>query len=230
MRSESLANEKGKYLRETVFGFNDGLVSEIALVAGLGGAAVSGSIIILAGMAEMFAGMISMSLGTMLSIRSERDFYKKMVEREIGEMRDMPKIERQEVEVIYKRRGFSGNDLKMIVDKICSNKKTWLNVMLEEELGISPKMLEEPRSAAMFMGLAYGIGSIIPLASYFILPTSAALAPAIVLSMIGLFVMGSLKTKVTGRPWIRSGFETLFVGMVASAATYLIGKYLAGGF
>lgn len=217
----------GKYLRNIVLGFNDGLVSTIALVAGLTGAGVGGTIIILAGVAEMVGAAISMALGTYLSMKSEKEYYEKLVKQEKKEMKEIPEIERKEVEDIYKARGFSGNLLKQVVDKICSDKKVWLKVMMEEELGFK-EVPDNHKKASIVIFIAFIAGALIPITPFLLLSVQEAFITAVTASAIGLFVVGAAKTKITEKNWLKSGLETLAVGAIASIAAFYLGEYVSG--
>ena len=218
----------GKFLRHAIFGMNDGLVSVLALTAGLTGALLSKNVVIIAGVTEMIAGAISMSLGTYISTKSQIEFYKREVKREREDMERLPKLERSHVKEIYRGKGFSGAELEKIVDKLTSNKRIWLDVLVNEELGLSNSKMENAFAAGVVMFFAFIIGSLIPLSSFFLLPLDFALRAAFISSLAILFLAGASKTHFTGRNWIKSGFEMVIVGALATFIAYYAGHFISG--
>src|SRR3989338_8363014 len=204
----------GSYIREFILGFNDGLVSIFSLVTGVVGAAVSNKIVILAGVAGLAAGATSMGLNNYISSKSQTEFYKSEVERE-----------RKEIVAVYKSKGFEGKLLKQVVNKITSDKKTWLKVMVEEELGLFGGDFENPYKIALITGISFIFGALIPIAPYlFISNVSSGLLYSAIASILGLFIVGSAKTMITKKNWLKSGFEMVMVGVLAAAASYSIGS------
>ncbi len=217
----------GKNIRELVLGFNDGIVTTFAVVAGVSGASVGSSIIILAGLANAIAGAISMALNLYLSIKSQIEYYRQEIEREKKEIEEIPAMERQEIRDIYKAKGFHGKELDMIVKRITSNKKRWLDVMMREELGLAPEQFENPIKASVNVFIAFVVASMIPLLPYVFFPAKQALAIASVAFVITLFIAGAAKSYITHIGWLKSGLEMLFIGVVASVLTYYVGTMFA---
>lgn len=220
----------GGLLKEAVFGFNDGVVSTFAVIAGLTGGSVENRTILLAALATLFAGAFSMGLGTYLGSKSEREMYESEKRREIYEMEHMPDLERQEIRDIYKKRGFEGPLLENVVEKITSNPRVWLSTMMVEELGFA-EIPAEPMKNGITMSFAFIAGAIIPTAPYLIpsddsSPLSAFFITSLSFSILGLLLAGGLKTKFTGKNMLTSAFETLLVGVVAAAGSYGIGMIL----
>lgn len=217
----------GGLLREAVFGFNDGLVSTIALIAGLQGALIEHSIVLLAGIAEMFAGAFSMGLGTYLGNKAEYEVYKNELEREKWEMEHKPEVEREEIREIYRARGFSGELLEKVTDVITSDKKVWLEVMMQEELGFAKDgIAHDPKKHGLTMGVSFVVGAVIPLAPYLLAATEKTFAVSLALGGIALVSIGAIKTYFTKRPVWKSSLETFFIGVLASGGSYLIGKWI----
>ena len=125
------------YLPEVVYGSIDGIVTTFAVVAGAAGAELQINLILILGMANLFADGLSMSIGSYLSNKSERDNYQKHLRIEEWEIENMPEDERREIELIYKQKGFEGKELEMVVNRITANKKVWLDTMMKDELGLS---------------------------------------------------------------------------------------------
>ena len=217
----------GKFLRHAIFGMNDGLVSTIALLAGLVGAGIGADIIIIAGFAEMLSGAISMSLGTYISTKSQIEFYKREVKKEMDDMERLPAVEKNHVKEIYRRKGFDGVELDKIVDRITSSKKIWLDVLVTEELGLSSSKIENAVTSGIVMFFAFVFGCFIPLSSFMFVPGEFALKTAIVSSLAILFLAGAGKTHFTGKNWIKSGIEMVVIGSLATFVAYYAGQFIS---
>ncbi len=235
LHGDELHGKKGVYIRSSIFGWQDGIVSAMALLAGLTGAALKGAavsnfVIILATVAEIFAGSISMSFGTYIGKKSEIEVYKAEVERERMEIEEEPEKEEAEVRDFYAQKGFVKKEIEMIVKRLKGNKEAMLDVMIKEELGGSGNTNELPVISAAYMFVFYTIGGFIPLAPFLFLQPVNAIGYAIVLTAIALFGIGAAKTYLTGNNWIKSGLEVLGIGLLATVAAYLIGTFLGGYF
>ena len=219
---------EGRFLRPAIFGMNDGIVSLLALAAGLVGASMGKEVVIVAGLAEMFAGAISMSIGTYISTKSQLEFYNMEVMREKRDLERMPAVEKEHVREIYRKRGFKGKELDIVVNRLTSNKKIWLDVLIEEELGLSKGDGARPVASSVVMFFAFLCGAFIPLSVFFFIPLEFALKTAVVSGLMLLFFVGAGKTYFTGKNWFRSGFEMVFVGSLATWASFYIGGFISG--
>lgn len=215
----------GGFLKEGVFGFNDGLVSTFAVIAGLTGGAVHDRTILLAALATLFAGAFSMGLGTYLGSKSERELYESEKQREIDEMREIPDAERREIHDIYHAKGFRGELLEKIVRHITSDKKLWLDTMMREELGFAESP-PKPGLNGLIMAIAFVVGSAIPTVPYFF-NVPRVFYVTLLLAVFGLLVAGALKTRFTKKNPILSAIETLFIGAIAALGSYGIGLLFA---
>jgi vacuolar iron transporter family protein len=218
----------GRSLRDLVFGANDGLVAAFAVVSGVHGAAVSTRIVLLAGLAELIGGTIAMGLGAFLAAKSEREFILSEREREEREVREFPEEERKEVRTIFARKGFRGNALEQMVEHVTADPTFWVDTMMTEELGLSAVPAVTPVRSGVVVAAAYALGAAFPVVPY-ALPVAvpSAFGLSVAATLAALFVAGALKTRVTGRPWLRSGLETVLVGALAAAATFLAGRLIA---
>lgn len=228
----------GDLLKEAVFGFNDGLVSTFAIIAGLTGGLVENKTILLAALATLIAGAFSMGLGTYLGSKAEKEHYESERHRELWEMKHMPDAERQEIRDIYAAKGFKGELLEKVVDKITSNPDVWLKTMMMDELGFA-EAPPKPGLNGITMSASFIVGAFIPTFPYFF-PGSHPLfqwisvaglpsifIAAIGLSVIGLVVVGGVKTRFTKRNVAISALETLVVGVLAAGGSYGIGVLLS---
>lgn len=214
----------GGVLKEAVFGFNDGVVSTFAVIAGMTGGIAEQKIILLAALATLVAGAFSMGLGTYLGSKSEKDHYEKELVREEYEMKYLPEIEAQEIRDIFAAKGFRGELLEKIVIHIIKHPTVWLQTMMTEELGFAGSP-PKPALNGITMSVAFTIGSLFPTLPYFFNGNYIFII-SMGVSIMGLLLAGGLKTRFTGRNVFVSAIETLFVGAIAAAGTYGIGALI----
>jgi VIT1/CCC1 family predicted Fe2+/Mn2+ transporter len=214
---------RGRSIREVVFGFNDGLITTLGFVAGVTGSIVDRNLILLAALAEMFAGAISMSSGAYISSKSQREFFEREIARERREIEEDPEHETNEIREIYTRRGFTEGEIDILIRRITSDKEQWLRFMLREELGLGDEAFDNPVRVGATMGVSFLLGFLVPLLPYFFLPTHPALVVATIAGIAFLFALGAFKTRITRRSWLRSGLEMLLIGMGSATIGYLLG-------
>jgi len=210
-----------------VLGSSDGLVGFLAFVAGVSASLPTQRAIVLAGFAEVFAGGTSMGLGAYLGAKSEKEFYEKELRRERREIVEMPELEREEIREIYRRKGFEGPELEMVVNRITEDKERWLRIMMHEELGLTQTAFVPPLRAGLGVGLSYMLGALFPLAPYFFLERPQALLASMFLTFLVLFAVGASKAGMTQRRWWNSGLEMACLGLAGALACYLISKWIA---
>ncbi|MBI2639087.1 VIT1/CCC1 transporter family protein [Candidatus Peregrinibacteria bacterium] len=217
----------GGLLKEAVFGFNDGVVSTFAVIAGLTGGAIENKTVLLAALATLVAGAFSMGLGTYLGSKSEKDHYESELARENWEIDNMPEAEIQEIRDIYSAKGFKGKLLDDVVAKITSDRDVWLKTMMTDELGFA-EAPPKPGLNGIIMSVSFIVGSFIPTLPYFFQESyfESIFRIAMILSAIGLLAVGGLKTRFTKRNVIISALETLIVGALAAGGSYGIGVLL----
>jgi vacuolar iron transporter family protein len=215
---------KGRAIREVVFGMNDGLVTTIGFLAGVTSSIAQSRYILLAGMAEIVAGAVSMALGAYLATKSQREFFHSEIEREKWEIEKMPEKEAQEIREIYGDMGFTRPEQEMIVNRVTSDKDILLRFMKREELGLFDEHLDDPPHVALTMGVSFAAGALPPILPYFFIPEPrTAIWAAIAVSVAFLFFIGAAKTRLTKTNAVRSGLETTILGVAACAAGYLLG-------
>jgi VIT1/CCC1 family predicted Fe2+/Mn2+ transporter len=213
---------EGEWIRDVTLGANDGLVSVLTLIAGVA-AATSGDVVLLAGIAGLVAGAISMGVGAYVSAKAYRAYYRKELRQEIEEMREKPDVEREEIRQIYRERGFQGDLLERVVDRITSNPRVWLKVMMSEELGLSAHF-GRPLGAAAVVFVAFLGGGIVPVIPFLFLGGVPALLVAFGLTAAALLAAGALRTRFTGERPLRAGLELVTMAAVGVGAAYLIGR------
>ena len=215
---------KGRAIREIIFGMNDGLVTAIGFLAGVTGSIAEGRYILLAGMAEIVAGAVSMGIGAYLATKSQREFFHSEVEQERWEIENMPEKEAQEIRDIYGKMGFTHSEQAMIVNRVTSDKELWLRFMKREELGLIDEHLDDPVRVAWTMGGSFFVGSVPPILPYFFVSNPhSAIMIAILFSVVFLFIVGAVKTRLTKTKPLRSGQETTILGILASSVGYGLG-------
>jgi VIT1/CCC1 family predicted Fe2+/Mn2+ transporter len=217
------------YLPEVVYGSIDGIVTTFAVVAGSAGADLGINIILILGMANLIADGLSMSIGSYLSKKSEQDNYNKHLRIEEWEIENMPDVERQEIEDIYRAKGFEGAELDMVVNRITANKQVWLDTMMKDELGLSLER-KSPFKAGLSTLLSFIGAGAVPLVVYVLAYSgSVGIDPFLLSSVVTLLTfvfIGYVKTYVTQVGLLRSVVETLVLGTAAATAAYLLGDYL----
>jgi len=221
---ETWHTPKGRAIREVVFGMNDGLITTLCFLTGISSTIAHEGVIILAGLAEMVAGALSMALGAYLSTKAQREFFEKEIARERREIEEVPEHEREEVEEIYRSRGFTEEEIAIVTRRITADKEHWLRFMLREELGLIEETFDNPVESGAIMGVSFIIGSLPPFLPYLFLPAGEALPLTIILSILTLFGLGVGKTRVTKSSWLRSGLEVVILGVVAAAIGYGLGE------
>jgi VIT1/CCC1 family predicted Fe2+/Mn2+ transporter/rubrerythrin len=218
----------GDFVRDLVFGLNDGVVSNFSLISGVSGAGTSHQVVMLAGVAGLIAGAVSMASGSYLSNKSQREVVDEEVRREAEEIAYAPDEERDELRRIYLLKGFSADEVEILVRRITADHDRWLETLITEELGLSAKPGPPPLLDGLFAGGGFALGALVPLIPFFFAGGTGALIAAAVLSVIGLFTMGAAKTLVTSRSVLRSGLEMVAVGIGAAAVTNVVGRLIGG--
>lgn len=219
-------------IRDLVFGFGDGINTSLGIVAGVGGAVIAADVVILAALVGMFTGAKAMAVQNYLAVKSQREILESEIKREEFEIKNMPERERQEIEKVYREKGFTGDELKMIVDKITSNKDVWLKTMLTEELGLNLEILGSPIKGALVMFGAFLLGGILPILPYFvvkagIISSITAIIIVILMSVTSSFIVGALKARLARKNWVKGGIEMAGLGTGIALVGYGIGSEVA---
>ena len=216
-------------IKEIVFGFQDNSIAILAMLAGVTGGSLQRGQILLAGLAAVVAGAIAVAIGSYISSKSELEYFESEINRENREVQANSPVEREEVRQIYmKKAAFTENELSLIVDRITSDKKTWLDTMTKEELGLVRERFVNPLRVALIMMVAETGGGLVPLAPYLVIPNvQTSFLGAIVITFTSLFAIGVWKTSFTKKNWLRSGLEMVAAGTLATVIPYFIGNFLS---
>jgi VIT1/CCC1 family predicted Fe2+/Mn2+ transporter len=224
---EHHADVSGGWLRAATFGAMDGLVTNIALIAGVGGGGAGRHTLILTGVAGLVAGAISMGLGEYTSVRTQNDQVAAELRKELGELRRNPEGEADELVAMWTARGLPAPLARQVADVLKAHPEQALRVHAQEELGVVPDELPSPWTAALSSFVCFALGAVVPLLTYLLGFDSLLLA--LVVGGAGLFAAGVLIARFTGRPWWRSGLWQLLLGAAAAGATYVIGALIGVG-
>lgn len=219
---EGWHNPAGKKVREVLYGMMDGVVSTLGFLMGLYGATVNSGFVLLAALSATLAGAISMGLGGYLASKAQIEFFMSQFEREKREIEELPHIERREIEEIYRAKGFEGEELRMVVDRITSDKEIWLDVMMSEELGLVKESFDDPRDAGMLLAVSYIVGSFVPIIPFLFFMGGATIYISFLLGVLTLVVLGWYRAKVANKGWM-SLVEVVIIGIIAAVIGYLLG-------
>jgi vacuolar iron transporter family protein len=219
----------GGALRAAVFGVNDGLVSNFSLVMGVAGGTSNRSIVMLAGVAGLIAGALSMASGEWVSVRSQRELYENELRIEEQELAAFPDEEREELELIYQAKGVDAAEAKALVANIMARPDVALDTLAREELGLDPRTLGSPWVAAGWSFASFAGGAFLPVVPFFFASGVAAVVTSAVLSVVALFAVGCAISVFTGRHAGRSGLRMAVIGALVATVTFLIGKAVGVG-
>lgn len=220
------------YLKDFVYGAIDGAVTTFAVVAGVAGAGLAPGVVIILGFANLLADGFSMAISNFLGTRAENQYREQARRRELDEIHKWPEGEREEVKQIYARKGFDGALLEQVVNVLTDDKDRWVDVMLQEEHGMSLTDHHAGR-AGLATFVAFLLVGLIPLLPYLVNWTGATeiAAPFLwssIMTSVAFFWVGAVKGRFVNQSWLLSGAETLGIGGVAAAMAYGVGVLLQG--
>lgn len=230
--SEQHGGAGSQYLGDMVYGGLDGIVTTFAVVSGVAGAELGTSIILIMGLANLFADGFSMATGAFLSAKSEQEVYDREYQREAWEVDHFPEGERAELVALYRARGYPDADAEALADIQTRDKTRWVQAMMVDELGLLPDD-KKPIQSALATFLAFVVAGSVPLLVYLlglVVPVAAGVSfpVSLILSGLALFGLGAAKVLVTKLNPLRSGLEMLLVGGLAAGVAYLVGALLKG--
>jgi vacuolar iron transporter family protein len=215
------------WLRAAVLGANDGLVSNLSLIAGVAGADLSSHAVLVTGIAGLIAGACSMAMGEWLSVNSARELAQSQIAVEAEELRTFPEEEKEELSLIYQAKGLTEHQAELLARRIIGDKNAALDTLAREELGIDPKELGGSAwVAAATSFLLFAGGAAMPILPFAVLSGPTAVWAGAALSGAVMFLIGAGTTLFTGRGVWFSGCRQLAIGLGAAAVTYGIGKLI----
>lgn len=217
----------GNAIRAAVLGGNDGLVSNFSLVMGVAGATSGQEGVLLAGIAGLLAGALSMALGEWISVKSSQELYENQMQIEMEELETNPEGEAKEIALIYMAKGIPEDQAHAMASEIMKDKTQAHDLLVREELGINEEELKGSAvEAAIYSFLLFSIGAVIPLFPFMFMSGIKAILVSVAASTIGLFLIGAAITLFTGRNVWFSGFRQVLFGLAAAAITFGIGKLI----
>jgi VIT1/CCC1 family predicted Fe2+/Mn2+ transporter len=217
----------GNALRAAVLGGNDGLVSNFSLVMGIAGATSGQQGVLLAGLAGLLAGALSMALGEWISVKSSQELSENQMQLEMDELEANPEGEERELALIYQSKGIPEAQARAMAKDVISDKDLAHSVLVKEELGINTEDIKGSAiEAAVTSFLLFAFGAVIPVIPFFFLSGMKAILISTVMSALGLFMIGASITLFTGKSVWYSGFRQVLFGLVAAAITFGIGRLI----
>jgi VIT1/CCC1 family predicted Fe2+/Mn2+ transporter len=214
----------GGWLRAAVFGAMDGLVTTIALVAGVGGGGADRQVVLLTGVAGLVAGAFSMALGEFASVGTQNDAVAAEVAVERAEIRRDPDFEQAELAAMYRTMGLTAETAAAVAREVHADPELAVKVHVSQELGISSDARPSPWAAALSSFLCFAVGGVVPLVPYLL--GFASLVAGLAVGGVGLLVAGALTARFTARAWWVSALRQLLFGAIAAGATYLVGSLI----
>jgi vacuolar iron transporter family protein len=213
-------------LSDIILGGQDGLVNVLGVILGVAAATHDPRIVLVAGLAATFAESVSMGAVAFTSTLADADFYESERSREYRHIQQVPHLEQAEIRAIYAKKGFKGELLDRIVDTITANEDVWVAVMMAEEHQLQPTNRQEAVRAALVVGFAAIVGSLIPLAPFAILPVITSMWVSVLITALVLFFVGAYKARKTvGNPG-KSGLEMALIGTISALVGYAVGALL----
>jgi VIT1/CCC1 family predicted Fe2+/Mn2+ transporter len=217
----------GNAIRAAVLGGNDGLVSIFSLVMGIAGATSGQQGVLLAGLAGLLAGALSMALGEWISVKSSQELYENQMQLEMDELETNPEGERLELALIYIAKGIPEEQAHEMATEIMKDTTHAHQILVIEELGINAEELKGSAvEAAVYSFVLFAIGAVIPVLPFMFTNGMKAVLMSVGLSAAGLFLIGSAITLFTGKNVWYSGFRQVFFGLIAAAITFGIGRMI----
>ena len=216
-----------------MYGATDGAVTTFAVVAGVVGASLSPTIVLILGFANLLADGLSMAVGNYLSAKTRLEYIEKTRKREEWEIDNLAEQEKQEIRDIYANKGFKEEILEEIVRIITSRRKVWVDTMMREELGLIESKTR-PLDTSITTFVAFNSVGLIPLfpfvvmfaAGLAVITSSDAFTYSIALTGVAFFLIGSVKGRMVQKPLIKSGINTLLIGGIAASVAFVVGYIL----
>jgi vacuolar iron transporter family protein len=214
-------------IREAIFGAQDGLVSTLAVVSTVAGATGDRFLILIAGIASALAGMFSMAAGEYLGSKSQREIFVAQIAGEREEVVERPGEAQAEIAYMFEEDGMPREDASRVAAVMARQPEVLLKTKVEKELGLSVDVGEaSPAVGAAVMGVAFGLGAIVPVIPHLLLPVGPSVYASVIATALVLFGIGAVKARWTQRNPLRSGLEILVIGAVAGIAGYFFGNVL----
>lgn len=226
--SERLASGPSQtYLKDMVYGAIDGAVTTFAIISGVAGAGLSTGVVIVLGLANLFADGFSMAASNYLGTRSENQYRDNIRRQEHAEIDSYPEGEREEIRQIFEMKGFQGEALESMVSVITADKRLWVDTMLQEEHGLAVED-SNPWLSGAFTFVAFLVAGSLPLMSFIVnvLVPGTIESPFVVsaaVTLVSFALVGVAKGYYVNQSYVVSAFETVLVGSLAASLAYAVG-------
>ncbi len=217
--------ESGGFLRNVVYGFNDGLTANFGLVMGVIGAEVAPQIVLLSGLAGLVADALSMGASGYLAAKSEREVYEHEIQLEREELRLMPELEKEELALLYEAKGMTPEAARQMAEQVMADPEVALQEKVREELGIG-EFRVSPLREGVVTGIATALGALVPVVPFFFGHSTAIIWTSFAVSMLMHFVVGAARSVFTGRDVFRSGLDMFLVGLGVAVVGYVVGDLI----
>lgn len=222
---------KGRIIRDVVYAIDTGLVTTVAFLAGVSVSLVTRDKVILAGLIQIVSGTLAIFFGAYISTKAQKHFFENQIEREKKEIEEDPFKETQEIRYIFSEMGFTKEEQEVAVTRITANKDRWLKFMVQEEIGISPGIIDNPFEIGFISAGSFLLGAIPTILPFFLFDTvSKALVIAAISVLVFFFILGIVKSKITKAHWLLSGIETLSIGAISCGSGFFLGRIAASYF
>jgi vacuolar iron transporter family protein len=220
--------ESGGFLRNVVYGFNDGLTANFGLVAGVIGASSETvhHTVIVAGVAGLIADALSMGSSGYLAAKSEQEVYANEIAMERDEIALMPEVERDELALIYETKGMNAEAAHALATEVMANPERMLHEQVQEELGIGEPHMS-PLREGWVTGTATAVGALIPVFPFLFWSGMTAVVVSFIVSMASHWIVGAARSVFTGRSVFRSGLDMFVIGLGVAVAGYFVGDWVA---
>ena len=221
--------ESGGYLRNVVYGFNDGLTANFGLVAGVIGASVAAQhhTVIVAGVAGLIADALSMGSSGYLAAKSQQEVYAHEIAMERDEIALMPEVERDELALLYEAKGMDRDAAHHLATQVMANPERMLEEKVQEELGIGAPVMS-PMREAWVTGVSTAVGAFIPVFPFLVWEGKAAIVASFAIAMLSHWLVGAARSVFTGRSVFKSGLDMFVVGLGVAIAGYYVGEWISG--
>ncbi len=216
------SNEKLNWLRASVLGANDGIVSVSAVIVGVAGTTDTLRVILVAGIAATVAGALSMAVGEYVSVSTQRDTEKALLEKEKWELENVPDQELAELVSLYEKKGLSNPTAVLVAEELTKHDAFAAHV--DAELGIDPNNLTNPWHAAYASALAFLCGAIIPIIAIWLMPSGFRVIGSFIAVLFALVITGTVSAYAGGANKLKATVRVVLGGMLAMLITFAIGK------
>jgi len=220
--------ERERSIRDVIFGMQDGVLTALGIVTGVGAAEPERATILLTGFVALIVGTVSMGVGEYLGGKSEREVVANAIRLEQREMLEKPEDEFLEQVAYYRLKGFTQDEATMIVKRLATNPEVWLHEMMRDEFGIDPRIAEDAGLRSTFvMAGSFALGALVPLIGYlFPVAYDVSLVIALALAAVGLFALGAFSGRLANRNVFAKGAELLAFGALVFAISFAAGHII----